>query len=567
VNDSFANYLRQSFLSLLRQIVFCAGGEPVSVDRIIVGDRRLPIPVNYENYDDPFVFRRTSPIVYLVATWCSYIFQYARAFDEWGKPLEIDGFRFRIPADWVQASRGDPNEILNYISGKCGIACTFCYLKGNTPELQRLHGAVSEAELVYRIKLFRQGKTILPKNIVSTDEQTTNPHLFKALEEIREKTTSPISIETNGVFLTDEMIERLGSIEDLLINISVNTINEQLRGRLLHDRHPSRVRSNLEHLAAAHIPFSISIVPWFEVPLDDLERTIEFAHEIQANHIRIRLPGYTSSFSSEKLYDLDDLWGNILNALLKVRERVDTPIIVEPNKYEQLLLHKTWSLPVVLGTVKNSPAREAGLRVGDYIRKINGKPAFWRADGMRELVRFWVNGLDARLDIKRQNSRLSCHIKYSSQNRYPYASNDPRSPYGLYLCDDIHTATIRHLKILLSNIKPKRPIMISSALMKKSVSCLFRMYGLFDDYPEMKLHVVPNAYFGGNVFMGDLVVVRDILDYVRNSQMKKERRDLLILPSSGFNEHGRDLLGESYKTIERVTGIPVLLLRSRIISM
>jgi len=564
---SFENYLRHSILSFLRHIVLCVKGEPVEVNRVIVGDRRLPNPVNYRNYDDPFVFRRSSPIVYFVASWCSHIFQYARVFDEGGNPLEIDGFRLRNPAEWVQASRGDPNEILQYVSGKCGIACTFCYLKGNTPELRRLHRSISEAELLYRIKLFQQGKTIFPKNIVSTDEQTTNPHLFRALEEIRQKTTVPVSIETNGVFLTDEMIERLGSIENLLINISVNTIDEELRGRLLHDKHPSRVVSNLEHLAAEHIPFSISIVPWFEVPLDDLERTIEFAHKIQANHIRIRLPGYTSSFSPKKLYDLDDLWGSILHTLRKIRKKVETPIIVEPNKYEQLLLYETWSLPVVLGTVKNSPAYKTGLRLGDYVRKVNGKPVFWRSDGMRELVRFWVNRRDVELEITRQSSKLFRLVEYSSEDQYPYASTDHRSPYGLFLCDDIHTETIRRLKILLFNMKPKRAMVISSVLMKKSVTSLFEMFGLFDDYPEMELYVVPNTYFGGNIFMGDLVVVRDILDYIDSLPMDKERPDLLILPSSGFNEHGRDLLGESYKTIEHATGIPALLLRSRLISL
>jgi len=76
--------------------------------------------------------------------------------------------------------------------------------------------------------------------------------------------------------------------------------------------------------------------------------------------------------------------------------------------------------------------------------------------------------------------------------------------------------------------------------------------------------VVPeNRFFGGNIFMGDLLVVGDFIRCIEKHGAKEGGNpDLVVIPSSPFNlsQWGRDLTGRCYLDIERETGIPVALL-------
>jgi hypothetical protein len=518
-------------------------------------------------YDDPLLFRRTSPVVYFLAELLSSILPYIEVIDTSGTIREIDGFVFNDQDRWQEPSHGDPNEVLSYVTGACGISCTFCYLKGNPPEIQRVHKGISQEELLHRLDLFKRGITLFPKNIMSTDEQTTNPRLLHILAEVRNSSSLPMAIETNGVHINREMVGAFSAIGNLFVNVSVNSVSGPIREQLLHDPDPKRIVASISTLAEAEIPFSVSIVPWHEIPLDDMEETIRFADASSANHIRIRLPGHTSFFSREKLYDLEDWWQRVVERVQLVRKQIDTPIIVEPSKYEQLLFADLWALPVVLGVIRNSPAWRAGMRQGDYLRAVNGQPFFWRADGLRELTRLMVNEKNVAVDIQRGKTRKTIHLEYEAHGSYPYSPEDFRAPYGLFVCDDIHTERIRLLKSVLRERNPEHPVLISSRLMKRSVSLLFEMFGVLEDFPGLELAIVPNSYLGGNIFMGDLIVVRDILAYAQVHWQGKSRPDLLVLPSSGFNEYGRDLLGEPYTTIQLQTGLPVFLLPARIISL
>jgi MoaA/NifB/PqqE/SkfB family radical SAM enzyme len=567
VDTEFQPYIERTFEILLRCVVLCEHGHRISPERVRIRAKPSPLAVDHVTYDDPFLFRRTSPSLYLLAELLSSLLRYAEVVDTAGRVRSIDGFVLKEPNRWEEPSRADPNEILSYVSGACGISCTFCYLKGNPPEIRRVHRGISEQELLYRLDLFKRGVTLFPKNIVSTDEQTTNPHLLHILQEVREKTHLPIAIETNGVHLNRGMVEAFGALGNCFVNVSVNSVSSGIRKRLLHDHHPERVKTNISALAEAKIPFSVSIVPWYEIPLDDMEQTIHFADSFSANHIRVRLPGYTSFFSTEKLYDLDDWWQMVIRRVQPIREVIDTPVIIEPSKYEQLLSTGPWALPVVLGVIRNSPAYRGGVSHGDYLRAVNKRPFFWRADGLRELTRLLVNEKDVELDIQRGQTRKTVHLHYDARRSYPYSSEDYRSPYGLFLCDDIHSERVRLLNALLHDRNPEHPVLITSRLMKKSVTMLLEMFGILRDFPDLELAVVPNTYMGGNVFMGDLLVVRDILAHARTHWQGSNRPDLLVVPSSGFNEYGRDLLGEPYKTIERRTDIPVILFPARIISL
>ena len=60
--------------------------------------------------------------------------------------------------------------------------------------------------------------------------------------------------------------------------------------------------------------------------------------------------------------------------------------------------------------------------------------------------------------------------------------------------------------------------------------------------------------------MGDLLVVQDFIDYIKDYVTSTDKKpDLIVIPSSPFNISGwgRDLTGRVYLDIERETGIHV----------
>jgi hypothetical protein len=77
-------------------------------------------------------------------------------------------------------------------------------------------------------------------------------------------------------------------------------------------------------------------------------------------------------------------------------------------------------------------------------------------------------------------------------------------------------------------------------------------------------HEVPeNRYFGGNIILGDLLVVQDFIDHIRDYLARgNPRPDLVVIPSTpfGLGAWRRDLTGRPYMDIERATGVPVALL-------
>jgi hypothetical protein len=79
---------------------------------------------------------------------------------------------------------------------------------------------------------------------------------------------------------------------------------------------------------------------------------------------------------------------------------------------------------------------------------------------------------------------------------------------------------------------------------------------------QIQVEIPQNRFFGGNIFMGDLLVVRDFIGAIRDYAEKNPSPDLIVIPSSPFSlgHWGRDLEGRVYSDIERAVGLPVALL-------
>jgi len=150
---------------------------------------------------------------------------------------------------------------------------------------------------------------------------------------------------------------------------------------------------------------------------------------------------------------------------------------------------------------------------------------------------------------------------------FPYDCLDLRCPYGLYLSDDIDYSSIIRLRNIIAEEKPEKAVLISSKLMEKSVRTMLSIFHIEDLLDILEIHAPPNSFFGGNVFMGDLLVVSDIIGYLKGLREKNVFFDMVLIPSSLFNEWGNDITGRCFKEVEYVLNTRVFLIPSHLISL
>ncbi len=564
--EDFYLYIKNVLEKLLVLIEPFENSRPARIKYAVIRIQKACSARSSKRYIEPVSFKRNSPALFFLVRLFSYINQYIDFYDRNDRKISVDALKIRNNSQWITETAVGPNDVMAYISGKCGIKCDFCYLKGNPDFMNRLNRGISEDEILYRLELFKHGKCFTQRNILSTDEQTTHPLFLSALKGIREKNRAPVYIETNGVNLTEDMIKSIKKLGRIHLNVSVNILTEELRKSILCDKKPDRIRKNLRLLSENEIPYSVSIVPWHTVPEEETAKIAEFCSDINVNHILIRLPGYTSFYSRRKLYDLDELWSKNIDIAEDIRNRFQIPVIVQPSKYEQLRADKYWEYPFVLGIIKNSPASRSGLKYSDHILRINGQRMLWRNEAIKSLLMHHINESDINLRILRDGVQSDIRVKYGSGS-YPYDVSDYRCPYGIYSSDDIDYKSLIYMKNLISVLNPQNAVLITSKLMLKSYKKLVELFNLKKDFENLKPHIVPNLYFGGNVFMGDLLVVSDIIDYLDSLHRQGKDIDAVLIPSSMFNEYGNDLLGRCYKEIEYITGRKVFLIPAHIISL
>ena len=120
---------------------------------------------------------------------------------------------------------------------------------------------------------------------------------------------------------------------------------------------------------------------------------------------------------------------------------------------------------------------------------------------------------------------------------------------------------LEDLKSLITAHGAKRVLLLSSRLVKPVFQQLLQESALFGPI-QIHIEVPQNRYFGGNIFMGDLLVVQDFIEAVREYLGKNSPPDLIVIPSSPFSlgQWRRDLEGTVYTEIERAVGLPVALL-------
>lgn len=492
-----------------------------------------------------------------------------------GKPVRVDGFRLKNLSHWLVPSAGDPAEVFDHLASRCDCACSFCYLQGNPPSLslrQPQRPAKEEyAEALTRVKYFSPEKRqVLFPTLGSPYEVLAHPYALEILRELRKKTDRPFRLSTNGNNLTEAVINELSSLKPIYLYLSLNSSSAERRKKIMGTKKAEKGINALALLQENHLPFAAVIVPWPipspEEMLADLIETVIYADKHDAHLIEISLPSYSKYFPAPPLFDREELWSRIVSTVRSLRPKISSPIVIKPSMYEEILFSPNLNQPWVAGSVKNSPAHHAGIKAGDLLLAINGLPLSSRPQA-RDLLRMHHGQHNSSVILSTIRDGQIQDLKIDPQKwDYPYHPLIDHHLGIIFPGAGFRPRVLEDLRALIISRRARRVLFLSSPLVKPYFIENLKHIP-FPKEVEIKVRVPENRFFGGNIFMGDLLVVDDFIAAINDYLREEGAPDLVVLPSSPFalGDWKRDLTGRVYSEIERAVGIPVVLLDCEVI--
>lgn len=479
-------------------------------------------------------------------------------------PREVDGFRLRRLRDWVIAADGHPAEVYEYLARVCNVACDFCYLYGNPQTLAVARGAkvIKDTELETRLRYYDpERRRSLFHAQWEINEFLVDPKVHQLLPALRERTSEPFYFITNGSPLKSRILDLLEAVQPVHLIVSINSLDTEIRGSVMNERsgQTSTAVTALRELAARRIPFGISLAAFPDFPISDLVRTIKIVDEIGAGFVRVNLPGFTRELPYQGKFDTEALWVDVMRAIRDLRAEVNVPVFTIPSALEENHHSGDPLAARVIGTVPQSPAARAGLRSGDVIRRIGAFDVRTRADVVPLLL---LARDTSRIVVERDGRALTLDLTDVRDGAYPYSGPvlcKYLFPLGVVVAPCLSSSAVEQVALELESAGAASAWISTSTLMRPAAEALVARFR--PELVERIDYVVPdNEFLGGNIRVQDMATIGDITRAVERKAAVESLPDLLLIPESGFNRHGRDLQGRHWQDVERHLGRPVRLI-------
>lgn len=512
-------------------------------------------------YHSVKAFAREEPRIELIeATLVSLLSMVELEYE--GEPVTVDGFRLRNLENWRTAPDEALQVNLGALSTACNCRCEFCYEDGNPlGSFERKPPFVGLQEARTRARYMRNGRG-LPRETKSSFEPLTNPDYLELMRLVRAHDPHRlIELTTNGALLGEEMIAALAELAPVWVNLSLNSVDAGLRGRLMGDRRAPQAVQAAELLRSRGIPFQGSLVPWPAQGLDDLGRTIEYLDACEAQSVRVALPALTRRHPRYQPGTLREWLPAVIKRVEELRRRIRTPILISPYAY-------VTSSPeaLIAGVVRRSPAEAAGLTAGDCLLAVEGREVVSRSHAVSLLMRAPPEE-NVSLEVARGETRFAAVLEAPSPHadHYPYQPrgyarlDSPNMLFGLCLPGAFQLTSMKLIHEAVCQRGARRPLIVASGHFRDLAAELLAELPL-PSGTVVDLIVPENRYFGGDVDLGDLWVIDDLVEAVREYAHDHELPDLLLVPGSFLSRWGRDLLGVSFTELEPALGLPVVVI-------
>lgn len=431
------------------------------------------------------------------------------------------------------------------VTSVCNVSCIFCSHRQNPEgiEIYRIPHQTPRQVAEYLEFITPENRIVIGESVtrIIEGEPLTNPYIMEILSTIRRRFPhTTVQITTNGTLIGEGFARFLADLEQVEINLSLNSASLYQRKRLMRDREASAAVKAPGILARFGIPYHGSIVAMPHVTgWEDLGKTINYLADNDAKTIRVFLPGFTR-LAPEYLKFEPDLWNRLWEFTDYLGNQVPVPVTTEPPVIKDIT-------PVVRGVMKDSPVHAAGLRKGDVINRVNGQLCISRADAFYRIK----SAEHPMLDVSRDGAGITLQI-----------DKKPGWPSGLVMDHDIDPWLVTRIvraagkyqrtQLLCSELgEPVLRLVLREQLAKRGLSC--------------EIVPVKNRCFGGSIMCAGLLMVSDFITAVKeragnmkNSAVNRQSgREAILVPAAAFDREGRDLAGDSYLSIEEYTAAKV----------
>lgn len=503
----------------------------------------------YFKYKNASHYKVQGPSIYIISkilSWLVYNFDF---YDEADNKIKIDGFMIKDATIWKSIVPQYLFGISSY-SGFCNCKCEFCYeVEGLLPWEKSI---VSIDEVKTRIKLYdKKRERGFPAALSYYLEPFFNKSLLKILKIIRDNTDETITLSTNGSYLSEDVVQELAKLKPIILQVSLNTISKENRRILMKDSNPEIAIKSLSLLYKYKIQYSVSVVAWPKISTDELEETVRFIDRFTPFEIIIHLPGYTKYKQNPFLDSHENHWDAIIEIGQELRKKLKSPIKILPSTYYQNKLEA-----IVDGVYLGSPAEAAGIEIGDQIIRVDGIPVTTRSAANRLFERRSSNCLT--IDILRNGNILKKLIKLDlddEKDLYPFKPIGYKTlshSTGIYINEDFSLEYLVQIQNKILQFNSNHVLIVSSKLIYPILKKVIDTYEFTFLCEICNIQIVRNDFFGGNICLGDLAIVSDFIETIREYTQKFGVPDIIFIPSSFIVDNGFDIVGESYLEIERV---------------
>jgi len=580
-NKSLYKLLKNQLIRLHKLISIESKGNAIKPEAYAINNNFVPkVKISIQqkiNYEKILSYSRNEPRLEMIKRSIERLISAGNFFAD-GKILCIDAFRKCNLKNWANFSVGTPEANFPSISSYCNCDCDFCYEKGTreTPIFDRLgrkNLSLKEVKTRFRYYSRKTQNGLIPASYLGL-EPFMNPHCLEILERIHSAyPDDSIKITTNGGFLTEDVVIRLSKLKPILVMVSINAGSIDMRQRVMHEKPKEYAQIAMDSFALLKkykIASEGSYVPWHTKPLSDMIEAVHFMDEYDVIRARICMPSYTKYHGYGDPFDTNEYWQEIISTVKHLRNEVNIPIDIVPNSCEF-----DTSMPIVHGAVKNSPAHRAGIRFGDLILAIDRENVYTLADMHGRLAQRALNGSYKKttFTVERDQKIFDVDIPHPediNNEEYPFCSvGKPggsrwANSLGIHYTGGFSLTNIVRFLDACKEYMGKKILLLTSELMEPHfkgslamVNDASEVIGSVEIYLTNPVH----RFWGGNVKIGDLWTIPDLVEHTRDWIDSTDIIPDVVFVSGTFLSVGKkDLLGNCYLEFERNTGIELRLI-------
>jgi len=258
----------------------------------------------------------------------------------------------------------------------CNLKCKYCFVSAGD---YRTNFIVNSDYIIKGIKKITEikGAHDLEIHIAPYGESLLYPELFDLLAKLwRIEGISTISMQSNGLLLTKKNIKKLESVKLSRINISLNTLNENLARNLCgcKDYGVNKLLNNINLVLASKIDLLIAPV-WFpgknDVDIEDILKYIISLKDQGFQQIpKIGIQKYLVYKTGRKLSrTYPKSWGYFYEQLSKLEKKYKLKLKLGPNDFG---IHRRESVPT-LNLKKNDEIKLIIVSKGRWEQECIGK--------------------------------------------------------------------------------------------------------------------------------------------------------------------------------------------------